>query len=374
MGEKKRIFGTFFQKIPLRPPFPGYQCGAWVGETSNPPLWKRGLGRFVDQHSFVVFRLRMTAAFLVIFGVSLLAAPSMGAERTVVNGVVAVVNGTPITLYQVEQRVSVIKQKYPDSKDIKKKALDDLIDDDIIYDELGTMGVTINSGDVDNAIEQMSRANGISLDALKQSLESKGIDFAAYRDSVKGELAKSKLVGYKFRSEVTITNDDIQRYYVDHKDEFTAVREANISHILIEVPPDVSPGDEKRELDKAGKIMAQIKGGESFSNAAGDYSDDKFTKANGGYLGDVQQGSLYPVLDKAIFAAAAGTLLGPIRTPAGYEIIMVNGFESTQSLPLSAVRDRIRNALFTEKLDAALKNWLLTKRQKTIITVYNNLL
>jgi parvulin-like peptidyl-prolyl isomerase len=182
------------------------------------------------------------------------------------------------------------------------------------------------------------------------------------------------LVSYKFRSEITITDDDIQRYYIAHKKEFAGVKQANISHILIEVPPDASHEKQKNLLKIARTVVSGIKGGEAFSDVAIKYSDDKYTKKSGGYLGYVQEGSLYPVLDTAIFKAKPGDLIGPIRTPVGYEIILINGFKSSGLLPLNDVKEKIRNDIYISKLDSALKNWLLTKRQKTIITIYNELL
>jgi parvulin-like peptidyl-prolyl isomerase len=314
--------------------------------------------------------MKYISVIILLFGIPLI----MGAGKTPVDGIVATVNGTPVTLYQVNQRVEILKQKYPDSKDLKKKAVDTIIDDDIIYEELKTMGASINEGDVDNAIEQMSEANGVSIDSLKSELKGKGIDFNAYKDEIKGEIARTKLVSYKFRNEITITDDDIQRYYLAHQKEFSKVKQADISHILIEVPPDSSAGQQKKLFETAGTVISKIKNGEAFSDAAVQYSDDKYTKKSGGYLGPVEEGSLYPVLNSAIFKAKPGDILGPIRTPVGYEIILVNGFKSSELLPLKDIKEKIRNDIFTAKIDSALKNWLLTKRQKTIITIYNELL
>lgn len=298
----------------------------------------------------------------------------VGADKKVVDGVVAVVNGSPITLYQVEQRAIILKQKYPDAKALKKMALDELIDDVIVSDELKTMGATVNEGDVDDAIEQMAVANGTSVDSLKADLKSKDISFSAYKDAIKSELAKSKLVNFKFRSEITITDDDIQRYYAAHKNEFSQVRQASISHILIQVPLDTSKERMNQLHELANTVMDKIKQGETFTDAAKEYSDDKYTKDKGGYLGFVDEGSLYPVLNSAIFNARPGEIVGPVKTPIGYEIILINGFRSSELLPLKDVKDKIRNDIYTSKLEAALKNWLLTKREKTIITIYNEIL
>ncbi len=314
--------------------------------------------------------MKYISILLVLAGIPLF----MGAGKTVVDGIVATVNGTPITLHQIDQRAEILKQKFPDSRDVRQKALEDIINDDIIYDELKTLGVSVENGDVDAAIEQMSEANGVPTGTLRSELKAKGVDFSAYKGEIKSEIAKSKLVSYKFRSEITITDDDIQRYYLAHEQEFSKVKQADISHILIAVPPDISAQQQQKLHDRAMRVIDKIRGGESFSDAALRYSDDKYTKKSGGYLGSVEEGSLYPVLNTAIFEARPGQLIGPLRTPVGYEIIMVHGFRSPGLLPLKDVKEKIRNDIFTSKLDDALKNWLLTKRQKTIITIYNELL
>lgn len=299
---------------------------------------------------------------------------TLGAGREPVDGIVAIVNDNPITLYQIRQRSEILKQRYPDTKTLDKRSLDDLIDDTIIYNELNAMGVTIGTQDVNNAIEQMAESNGVSVDSLKSDLKKKGIDFNAYTDEMKSELAKSKLVGYKFRTEITVTEDDVQRYYIEHKKEFSQVKQADIRHILIEVPPDSSQKQKQSLLKKAGMVMAKLNAGEHFSGVTEKYSDDKVSKNNGGELGYVEQGTLYPSIDKAIFTAKPGQTVGPLRTPIGYEIIGIEGFKSSELLPLKDVKDKIRNDIYTVKLDSALKSWLLTKRQKTIITLYDGLL
>ncbi|MCL4479488.1 MAG: peptidylprolyl isomerase [Deltaproteobacteria bacterium] len=299
----------------------------------------------------------------------------MGAKKSVMNAVVAVVNGRPITLYDVQQRAKIIKQRNnPGITDYQKHALDELIDDDIIYDELKSLGTTITNFDIDNAVKQMAQGNGVSLDALKADLASKGISFDAYKDALKSEVAKSKLVSYKFRTEVAVSGDDIHRYYAEHKEQFVKGKEAGLKHILISLPQNASKEQNSAALKKARMIISKIKNGEPFTALAMIYSDDNATKNNGGELGYVEQGTLYPILDKAIFNAKPGELLGPFQTPSGYEIILVEDIRSEKELPLRDVENRIKNAIYLKKLDESLNNWLLTKKQKTTIIIYKDLL
>ncbi len=299
----------------------------------------------------------------------------IGAKKSVVNAVVAVVNGRPITLYDVQQRAKIIKQRNnPGITDYQKHALDELIDDDIIYDELKSLGTTITNFDIDNAVKQMAQGNGVSMDALKADLARKGISFDAYKDALKSEIAKSKLVGYKFRTEVAVSGDDIHRYYAEHKEQFVKGKEAELKHILISLPQNASKEQNSTALKKALMIMSKIKNGEPFTALAMIYSDDNVTKNNGGELGYVEQGTLYPILDKAIFNAKPGELLGPFQTPSGYEIILVEDIRSEKELPLKDVENRIKNAIYLKKLDESLNNWLLTKKQKTTIIIYKDLL
>lgn len=90
------------------------------------------------------------------------------------------------------------------------------------------------------------------------------------------------------------------------------------SHILIQFN-----NNEDSAKAEAAKIMAKAKGGESFSTLAIQYSQDPGSAQRGGDLGYFGKGMMVKEFEEASFAAAPGSIVGPIRTDFGYHIIKV---------------------------------------------------
>ena len=66
------------------------------------------------------------------------------------------------------------------------------------------------------------------------------------------------------------------------------------------------------------------------------------TKSKGGDLGEVARGELLPDLDKAVFNATAGTVIGPIETKSGWHILKVETRLPSEVPAFESVKDRLR--------------------------------
>lgn len=101
-------------------------------------------------------------------------------------------------------------------------------------------------------------------------------------------------------------------------------------HILVNVAklaPDAKEADKtKADADakaKAEKIIAEIKGGKSFEDAAKEYSDDPGSKERGGDLSWFTKGRMVPEFSEAAFKLPVGQISEPVKSPFGYHIIQV---------------------------------------------------
>jgi peptidyl-prolyl cis-trans isomerase C len=71
-------------------------------------------------------------------------------------------------------------------------------------------------------------------------------------------------------------------------------------------------------------------------------SSDAGTKDKGGDLGEVARGELLPDLDKAVFNATAGTVLGPLESKSGWHILKVEARLPSEVPAFESVKDRLR--------------------------------
>ncbi|MDX1912063.1 MAG: peptidylprolyl isomerase [Saprospiraceae bacterium] len=139
-------------------------------------------------------------------------------------------------------------------------------------------------------------------------------------DGYKKQLAKS----YLEDKEVT---DKLVREVYDRMQQ-----DVDISHILVTCDRNKPAADTLKAYSRAANWMKMIQKGADFNKIARDSSEDKSAKDNGGNLGFVTAmlPDGYYELEKAIYSAKPGDLLGPIRSNSGYHLIRVNGFRAAR--------------------------------------------
>lgn len=91
------------------------------------------------------------------------------------------------------------------------------------------------------------------------------------------------------------------------------------SHILLRTNPS---GNNDSVKALAQQIFTRAKGGESFATLAGQYSSDGSAQ-RGGDLGYFKKGAMVKPFEDAAFAAAPGSIVGPVESQFGYHIIKV---------------------------------------------------
>ncbi|MDO8494625.1 MAG: peptidylprolyl isomerase [Deltaproteobacteria bacterium] len=108
--------------------------------------------------------------------------------------------------------------------------------------------------------------------------------------------------------------EEAQKYYNENKQEFERVE---LAHILVPT------------IEKANGLIEQIKKGADFFETAKKESQDKISQPQGGRLGMVGRNEpglsrmgFEPILEQA-FTAKIGEVAGPIKTTAGYHVILV---------------------------------------------------
>lgn len=139
----------------------------------------------------------------------------------------------------------------------------------------------------------------------------------------------------------TVTVDDagLQAYYDEHKDRYLTPETRNTSHILAAVADPAQDAEAKKKIDA---IYADIQAGKkTFEDAAKNDSDDKATADAAGVVGDVATGSWDPDFEKVVFAAEVNKVAEPVKTGAGYEIIRVNSIKAAVQKSYEEVKAQV---------------------------------
>ncbi|MBS0432325.1 MAG: SurA N-terminal domain-containing protein, partial [Proteobacteria bacterium] len=134
----------------------------------------------------------------------------------------------------------------------------------------------------------------------------------------------------------------LKALYDKQKARFGAPEEREAAHILIAVPKNATPAQQKAALAKAQQIdkLAEAPGAD-FAKLAQQYSDDLGSKNQGGDLGWLQKGDTDPAFDSALFAMKKGAISAPVLSPEGYHIIDLKDVRGGQVKPFEQVRDQL---------------------------------
>jgi peptidyl-prolyl cis-trans isomerase D len=154
------------------------------------------------------------------------------------------------------------------------------------------------------------------------------------------------LTSEQFNNLVSIDKSEIELYYVDHQNEFTIPAKVKVRHILL--GNSEAPKKEANKENKAEKVLAELKGGESFEKLAAKYSDDTATKDKGGELGWID--ATYFNKDLATHALSLAVSESPtlFTSAQGEHILQVIERQDERVKELPEVEESIRTEIQKE--------------------------
>jgi peptidyl-prolyl cis-trans isomerase D len=140
--------------------------------------------------------------------------------------------------------------------------------------------------------------------------------------------------------DIVPSDEDLKKRYADEKQRFVQPEQRLASHILINVPANATPEQQKAALAKAEKIAADANPGD-FAKLAEQNSQDLGSKRQGGDLGWLEKGVTDPAFDAALFALQKNQISKPVLSSDGYHVIWLRDLRSGQSKPFEEVRDQL---------------------------------
>lgn len=282
----------------------------------------------------------------------------------VIEQLIAVVNGEPYTLTDVSTFAKTrLSKTFPTGSlqqinAADRDVLEQFITDKLMVAEVREAGIRITDDDVDRYIAQVKTNNRLSDEDFKTALARDGLSLASYKISVKMELEKAEVLDRQVKRKVSITDEDVERYYKLNSKNYRSNERARIRHILLALS-EKAPADQVDAVAaKARELYQRIAAGEDFAALAQEYSDGA-GRANGGEIGWVNKGTLIAGLEEVAFEKLKpGQVSEPFRTSMGMHIVKLEARESGTVLPLSTVAPKIKQELLNKAMEERFAKWL----------------
>ena len=251
------------------------------------------------------------------------AAPPAAPEFQMADGILATVNDSVITGFDLRQRMLLLiamTQVQPTPENIpaiQQEALNALIDERLQIQELANYEtLVVTDEEVNQEIATMAQEVGVTADAYLTFLEAGGIRAQTLRDQLRTQIGWQQLVGGRFQSRARVSKGAVDAA-MRQLSEAASKKQYLIGEIYIEA---ARVGGQQAALNGATQLVQQMVQGAPFQNVAQQFSAAP-SAARGGDAGWIVAGTVNPTLQAAMDQLEIGQLSRPIPVEGGVYII-----------------------------------------------------
>jgi peptidyl-prolyl cis-trans isomerase C len=288
--------------------------------------------------------------------------------------VAAKVNGVPITTLELNRSFQAhvqvpyaTVQEDPRAKEVLHQILDNLIDRELLLQRAKSLKLAVPAQQVDTQMQQLQKRFP-SQEAFEKALTAQNLTMDAVKQDVESQLLRQQLVQKEILDKVNVSTGDVQTFYDKNKDKYVEAEQVRARHILIRVPPEVSPADDTKLKGKADDALKRAKQGENFAALATELSDDG-SKENGGDLGFFPRGRMVPAFEEVAFTLQPGQISEIVRTQFGYHIIKVEERKTGRALAFDEAKSQVKDDLTQQQTYEHYQQYMAGLRSKAKVEV-----
>ena len=142
-----------------------------------------------------------------------------------------------------------------------------------------------------------------------------------------------------------ISEVEVGIFYHSHREKFNLPERRHARHILISINPDYPENTREKGLERIQAIAETLKRKPyKFADLALKNSECP-TAMNGGNLGEIIPGKLFPELDEALFKLHENEISNPVETEIGYHLIQCLKIQRAETLSLQKATPKIRQIM-----------------------------
>jgi peptidyl-prolyl cis-trans isomerase SurA len=302
---------------------------------------------------------------------------------TIVEEIIARVNNQIITRseflrseeqlkQEVQQQDAANAEKIIAERD--KDVLRDLIDQQLLLERGRDLGITADTELVKKLDDMRKEMKLDSMEDLEKAATAQGVSFEDFKNNIRTQIITQQVIGKEVGSKLSLTKEEEQQFYEQHKQEMAQPEQVRLSEILVstEEKGNKTPIDDPKVIAdakaKADDLLDQIKKGASFDAVAKKNSDGPSAQ-QGGDLGFFKRGVLAKELEDKTFTMKKGDVSDVVRTKQGFIILKVTEHHDAGVPTMAEIEPRVQDALYMQKLQPALRAYLQKLREDAFIDI-----
>lgn len=272
---------------------------------------------------------------------------------------VALVNGEPVSSADFQRELRQSRAEGGEGEApvdlLKKRVLEDLVDRTLLLQQARARSVTVGQDQVERAFLRLrSEYPGTHFDDL---LAQERLSAAELKARLKEQLTVEKLFSDEVYPQVQATEDEIQRYYVDHAADFEQPERVRVLQVVVAAK------------EEAQKIRDELRRNpQRFADVARRASIAPEGK-NGGDLGYFGKGSGMPEVFDVCFRLPLNAISEVTPSPYGFHVFKVVDRKPAGKRPFDHVRAEIAQKILREKRVKAQEEYLAALRKRAQVKI-----
>lgn len=277
----------------------------------------------------------------------------------IINQVAAVVNSEIITTYQVEQALDQLlatQQRAAGTlRDVKTEQLsaqilDRLIEDKLLAQRISSLGLRVTEQEINAAIEDVKISNNLNQHQLETALAAQGMTLTSYRDQIRTEILRYKLLAQEVSHRVAVTSNEVREYFQENIDQYDIRSFLYVSRISFSLD---TGGNREYIYERALSSRQRLLKGEAFSKVQAEVADI----ATGDIMGELVLSDLAEPLQVALRDLNAGEVSEPIELNQQLHLFVVTDRRSGEEAVFERVRKSIEEQLKMKKTERRFGEW-----------------
>ncbi len=282
-------------------------------------------------------------------------APPAGGQEVLVDGIAAQVGNEIVLISEVRQLSLPVEARMraggaPDEEIARLRAdiLESLIERALIRQVVRRSELEATDAEVDAAVSAIAAENGISVEQLRESVESQGLDFQTYRGKIQQELEHTKVMNGMVASQVRIEDEELKAAYEErYSEQPRGGEEVHLRHILVPFTSS-DPDEQAAACALAREARQRIGDGEPFEAIAPQISP--VNPRQGGDIGWIHVDTLASWMVGPVNALSQGETSDVIQMPFGCNLLQLVERRTYTRKSFEDVEPELRQKLFQEKM------------------------
>ena len=252
-------------------------------------------------------------------------------------------------------------------EDGQKNTLRTLVDQSLLVQRAKDMGVSVEP-ELIKKLDAIRTENKLaSMEELEKAVSGQGMNWEDFKNNIRSTLLTQRVISSEVGSHITISDEEVTKYYEAHKTEFVRPEQVALREIVVSTEGK-KPEDLPDLKKKAETALKRVQDGEDFGEIAKRLSDGS-TKNQGGFLGIYKRGELSKELEDKVFKMKRKELTEVMETKQGFLVLEVLEHYDEGEQSLAKVKNEIMDKLYSGRMEPAMREYLKTLREQSYVVI-----